>query len=161
MLRRRTLGGSETRRDSTNASAVWNPLVLLIAVLAGGGVSAAEPTPEALDSYNVVWETPSANYGGSLPLGNGDIGLNVWVEPNGDLLFYIAKVDALDSRQVGRKLGRIRWRLDPPLPLDRFRQTLSLRDASVLVEAGGVQLRVWVDAKGRCAGPGHQATGRL
>ncbi len=30
----------------------------------------------------------------SMPLGNGDIGLNVWVDPGGDLLFYISKTDA-------------------------------------------------------------------
>jgi len=29
-----------------------------------------------------------------MPLGNGDIGLNVWTEPGGDLLFYISKTDA-------------------------------------------------------------------
>jgi len=35
--------------------------------------------------YNVVWDSPSADYNGSMPLGNGDIGLNVWVEGSGDL----------------------------------------------------------------------------
>jgi hypothetical protein len=100
----------------------------------------------AVDQYNVVWDTPSESSFGSMPLGNGDIGLNVWVEPNGDLLFYIARVDALDSRQVGPKLGRIRLTMEPPISTASFKQTLSLRDASVLVEAGDVWLRVWVDA---------------
>jgi len=105
----------------------------------------AQQTP-AVEKYNVVWDSPSKSSFGSMPLGNGDIGLNVWVENNSHLLFYIAKVDALDSRQTGPKLGRVRLRLDPPLPVDNFKQTLSLRDASVLVEAGDVRLRVWVDA---------------
>ena len=122
----------------------------MLAALAGadraGAEDAAAAGAPAVEKYNVVWDSPSESSFGSMPLGNGDIGLNVWVEKNGHLLFDIAKVDALDSRQVGRKLGRIRLRLDPPLPLDRFRQTLSLRDASVLVEAGDVHLRVWVDA---------------
>ena len=100
-----------------------------------------------VEKYNVIWDSPSESSFGSMPLGNGDIGLNVWVETNGHLLFYIAKVDALDSKQLGPKLGRVRLRMEPPLPLDKsFRQTLSLIDASVLVEAGDVQLRVWVDA---------------
>ena len=47
-----------------------------------------------LDDYNVVWDTPSADAAGSMPLGNGEIGLNAWVEPSGDLLFYIASTDA-------------------------------------------------------------------
>lgn len=44
-------------------------------------------TPSYLDKYNIVWTTPSANSSGSMPLGGGDIGVNVWVE-KGDLLFY-------------------------------------------------------------------------
>jgi alpha-L-fucosidase 2 len=44
------------------------------------------------------------------------------------------------------KLGRVRIALDPPLPTRDFRQTLSLADASVLIEAGDVKFRVWADA---------------
>jgi hypothetical protein len=55
--------------------------------------------------YNVVWNTPSESSFGSMPLGNGDIGLNVWVEKNGDLLFYISKVDAFDAGHLLPKLG--------------------------------------------------------
>ena len=40
--------------------------------------------------YDVVWTTPSKSCHGSMPLGNGDIGLNAWVEKNGDLCFYIS-----------------------------------------------------------------------
>lgn len=99
-----------------------------------------------IDNYNVVWNSPSEDSFGSMPLGNGDIGLNVWVEKNGDLLFYISKVDALDSEQIGKKLGRIRLKMEPSLPVDKFKQTLSLTDASVLIEAGDVKFRLWVDA---------------
>lgn len=100
-------------------------------------------TPE---KYNVVWDSPGGNSFGSMPLGNGDIGLNVWVEKNGDLLFYISKVDAFDAGHRLPKLGRVRLRLDPPLPVEGFSQTLSLIDASVLVRAGDVELRIWADA---------------
>jgi len=47
--------------------------------------SAAENTtliPQP-DRYNVVWTSQSKNSGGSMPVGGGGIGLNVWVE-NGD-----------------------------------------------------------------------------
>ncbi len=43
---------------------------------------------------NVVWESPSHDARGSMPIGNGDIGANVWVEPSGDVVFYISKTDA-------------------------------------------------------------------
>src|SRR5687767_1930632 len=40
-------------------------------------------TNEQLDRYNVEWTSPSRDASGSMPLGNGDIGLNVWVEEGG------------------------------------------------------------------------------
>ncbi len=83
--------------------------------------------------YNVVWTTPSDDSFGSMPLGNGDIGLNVWVEKNGDLLFYISKVDAFDAGHLLPKLGRIRIKTEPALSVEKFKQTLSLIDASILV----------------------------
>ncbi|MEN6603290.1 MAG: DUF5703 domain-containing protein, partial [Bryobacteraceae bacterium] len=46
-------------------------------------------------NYDVTWDSPSRDSSGSMPLGNGDIGLNLWVEEGGDLLFYISKTDAL------------------------------------------------------------------
>ena len=45
----------------------------------------------------IVWDTPSTNSLGSMPIGNGDIGANVWVEPTGDLLLLLSKTDAYDE----------------------------------------------------------------
>jgi alpha-L-fucosidase 2 len=60
-----------------------------------------------------IWTTPSRDSSGSMPLGNGDIGLNVWVEEDGDLLFYLSKTDAWDENAQLLKLGRIRVTLTP------------------------------------------------
>ena len=38
------------------------------------------PAADPLDSCNVVWGSPSENAHGSMPLGNGDVGINAWVE---------------------------------------------------------------------------------
>jgi len=46
-----------------------------------------------IDQYNPVWESPCEFASGSMPPGNGDIGVNAWVEESGDLLFYIGKTD--------------------------------------------------------------------
>ena len=43
---------------------------------------------DPLDTYNVIWTSPSVNHLGSMPIGNGDIGLNLWVEAGGALVFY-------------------------------------------------------------------------
>ncbi len=100
----------------------------------------------SLDDCNVTWNSPSEDSFGSMPLGNGDVGANVWVEKNGDLLFYISKVDAFDGGHLLPKLGRVRVRFSPALAADDFEQTLALRDGAIMIRAGGVDLRVWVDA---------------
>jgi len=113
-----------------------------------------------IDDYNVFWDTPSENAFGSMPLGNGDIALNAWVEPGGDLVFYIAKSDAwsgdLTSPGYGAygliKVGRIRVSFSPnPFAgAPGFRQELRLRDGAFEVSAGAdgrkSRLKLWVDA---------------
>jgi hypothetical protein len=135
---------------------------VLAGILAGSAWGSAFGVDELawLDPSNVAWDSPSKDSFGSMPLGNGDIGLNVWIEPNGDLLFYVSKVDAFDANHLLPKLGRVRLRLEPALGTNEFRQTLVLRDGAIEVKAGDVDLRVWVDAnspvirvQGACAAP--------
>jgi len=143
-------------RSAGRASGLNGPrtaLLLWAAVLASGiQASAAEPKPDGLDAYNVVWETASENYGGTMPLGNGDIGLNLWVEADGDLQFFISKTDAWDDNARLVKVGKVRLHLEPnPFAAGQpFCQTLRLRDATVEIGAGEgdrrTGVRVWVDA---------------
>ena len=37
----------------------------------------------SVSKYNVIWESPSEDYNGSMPIGNGALAANVWVDPNG------------------------------------------------------------------------------
>ena len=105
-----------------------------------------------LDDYNVTWDSPSADHHGSMPLGNGDIGLNARVTPEGDVQFFISKTDAWDDYGRLVKVGAVRVHLEPNPFAENppFRQTLSLRDATLKVEAGEgpgrVSVQVWVDA---------------
>jgi len=101
---------------------------------------------------NVIWERPSRDYSGSMPIGNGEIGLNVWVEEGGDLLFYIGTTDAWSENCRLLKLGRVRVELSPS-PFAKgspFRQVLNLHKGQIEIAAGeaerAVLLRVWVDA---------------
>ena len=57
-------------------------LLGLAAVLASSELLAQsqEPGPSSAARYNVVWDSPSKDYSGSMPLGNGDIGVNAWLE---------------------------------------------------------------------------------
>lgn len=115
-------------------------LVLLAPTSAAGS---AAPAP----SFNVVWDSPSTNHHGSMPLGNGDLSLNAWIEPSGDLCFYIGKSDAWDDYSRLLKIGRVRVSLDPAPPIRPFHQELTLETGTLDVRFGdGTALRLWADA---------------
>lgn len=122
------------------------PLVSVISLLsflvpfAGSVIVRADPPG---DDSPVVWDSPSADSWGSMPIGNGDIGANVWVEPSGDLVVLLSKSDAWDELSRLCKLGRLRIKLPS---MDNFRQELRTRDGEIRITAGGVTTRVWIDA---------------
>src|SRR5258706_8714209 len=146
-------------------------LVLIAAISIGmAGPSANGQNKKAmdikpwLDTYNVSWDIPGPTSSQSMPIGNGDIGLNVWVEQNGDLCFFIAKTDAWGAAAenernnwvkdggVLMKLGKVRVSLSPnPLVMGvKFNQVLRLSSGEIIVKEGadatGASLTVWVDA---------------
>ncbi len=103
-----------------------------------------------VDRHNLTWTTPSRDSQGSMPLGNGDIGINVWVEEDGDLRFLIGKSDAWTEDTRLSKVGKVRVHLDPsPFAKGQpFRQTLKLAEGEIEIVAGNPESRilVWVDA---------------
>ncbi len=120
-------------------------VVVLLSIFCQVATGAA---PAELDACNVVWTTPSSDAAGAMPIGNGEVGLNVWVESDGDMLFYISRTDSWSECNRLLKLGRVRLRLSPnPFTAGQpFRQELRLRDGQIDIQAGDVQLRVFVDA---------------
>jgi hypothetical protein len=86
---------------------------------------------------------------GSMPIGNGDFGANVWVEQStGDLLLLLSKTDAWDENSINLKVGRIRIMMSPnPLASGTpFRVELRLRTADILISCGSTRVIIWVDA---------------
>ncbi|QEC80009.1 DUF5703 domain-containing protein [Mucilaginibacter ginsenosidivorax] len=138
--------------------------ILLIFTIATGFAKPKFPVDTLLDKYNVSWDTPGPGSAQSMPLGNGDIGLNLWVEKSGDLVFYISKTDAwggeLDAQKdewmkqggVLMKLGAIRVSVSPDAFANslNFKQVLKLKTGEIVIQEGkgssAVTLRVWVDA---------------
>ncbi len=140
----------------TFTNVLWSSLVLfsLQTVLAGQ----EEDVIRNLEEYQVIWNSPSKDCSGSMPIGNGDIGLNVWMEENGDLSFYIGKTDSWGDNGRLLKVGKVRVSFTPT-PLvqgDSFRQTLALENGEIVIEiaeeSGDITglsktvLRIWVDA---------------
>ena len=93
-------------------------------------------TQAQLNPYNPIWRSQSKNSSESMPLGGGDIGLNVWTE-NNQILFYISRSGAFDENNSLLKLGRVRLTLSPnPLDgADSFKQELHLNDGYVSITA--------------------------
>jgi len=109
-----------------------------------------------LAGYDVDWDAPGPSSQESMPIGNGDIGLNAWVESSGDLVFTIGKTDAwgenVHADRGLMKVGAVRVSLEPkPLVSGApFHQILKLHEAEMLITMGAgplaARLRVWVDA---------------
>ena len=80
----------------------------------------------------MAWDAPGGTSNNSMPLGNGDIGVNAWVENTGDLVFYVSKTNAWDENARLCKVGRVRVKFDPPLSVAAgFRQELKLREGVI------------------------------
>ncbi|AXP80057.1 hypothetical protein CJ739_964 [Mariniflexile rhizosphaerae] len=99
-----------------------------------------------LEDYNQIWNTQSENSSESMPLGGGDIGLNVWVE-NGDLYFYFSRSGTFDEHNTVLKLGRVKVELEPNPFKDNkeFHQELKLKDGYVLITQNNTEIKLWVD----------------
>jgi len=130
------------------------PLLFLQSLLLtahAGGLS-VDQLRSAVSSNDVVWDQPGRSSADSMPIGNGDIGLNVWTETNGDIVFYIGKTDAWSENPVKTtglaKVGKVRISTSPSLftGTNHFEQALHLFDGQMVIKGEGGELRLWVDA---------------
>ena len=104
-----------------------------------------------LSQCNVVWTSPSTDHNGSMPLGNGETGVNFWVEKSGNLLLLISRTDSWDEINRLCKLGRLNMKIFPQITSDaKFTQTLDLCNGMATIEFQNKEIRrtvvLWVDA---------------
>ncbi len=130
----------------------------MVIVVSGGALHARtailpREVLDSLDSYNVVYSSMAKSGSNEcMPLGNGDITANVWVEESRDLMLYIGKSDCWSEAGRLLKTGRVRISLTPnPFTEDsKFTQTLNLADGAIEIKAesavGNFEMKVWVDA---------------
>ena len=96
-------------------------------------------------SADIVWNSPSADASGSMPIGNGRFGANVWVTPDGALTMYLSHTDAWSEANRIIKLGSLTVAFDPPLDVSRFEQRLELRHGRIAINGGDVRLVIDYD----------------
>lgn len=138
-------------------------LIIFLLINIADAIGQVNNIVSKLNKYNVVWNTPGPTSYQSMPIGNGDIGLNVWVEENGDIAFYISKTDAWGNEIKDRgpwmkeggvlmKLGLIHVSITPTKfkAGDHFTQSLKLHEGEIIITEGvgknAVELKIWVDA---------------
>ncbi len=105
-----------------------------------------------IGDYSLVWDYPSVDPRDSMPVGNGDIGGNVLVQKNGDILIYVGKSDAWDEYSRLLKVGKIRIKFTPNLfeGAENFQQILNFAKGEIVIRYGeepnNILIRIWVDA---------------
>ena len=137
----------------------WISLSFLILFFFVGCNQQPDNIPEnqkKLTEYNVIWDSPSKDHHGSMPIGNGDIGLNVWVEESGDICFYIGKTDSWGDNGRLLKVGKVRVKCIPSIvfPGTEFKQELDLKTGTIQISSVGkiegkkvdLNFQLWVDA---------------
>ena len=119
--------------------------ILIIFLLSILFIVQAQPD---ISKYNVVWNSPSKDKTGQMPLGNGDIAAGVYAIENDALYLLLAKNDAFNYNGDIFKTGRVKIAFSPnPFTKGKpFKQILDLNTGSVLIEADGIEIRVWADA---------------
>ncbi|MDR1225250.1 MAG: DUF5703 domain-containing protein [Tannerella sp.] len=137
--------------------------VLIFLLVTGGGLRAQKPDNSSFDvsRYNVEWDSTGRDATASMPVGNGDLGANVYVVKNGDLFLLLGKTNAFDWNGNVLKTGRVRIRLNPSQLQGiknqfrqdvTFKQTLNLAEGCIDIvffyrlASRPVKIKIWVDA---------------
>lgn len=92
-----------------------------------------------------VWTTPSQDCCGAMPLGGGDIGVNVWVtSENNDIHCQISQSGCFDENNTLLKFGYIHIHLQDSTE-EFLEQRLCLDKGSMLLTFEKTQIELWVD----------------
>lgn len=98
--------------------------------------------------YNVIWNSPSKDASGTMPIGNGDMAANVYALEDGNLYLLLSKNDAYNYCGDLFKTGRVKISLTPnPFKgYKHFSQELDINTGSITIKSDDVEISVWVDA---------------
>lgn len=126
-------------------------ITILALSLIAASSSGADHAPAGAE---YVWTEPSrVGSAGSMPLGGGDIGMNVWVEPTqNDVYFYLSQSGCFDENNSLLKLGRfhVGWRyreLPSAQPQGALSQSLCYEDGYMTIQTGIHAITLWVDTE--------------
>lgn len=96
-----------------------------------------------VSDYDVIWRTQSDCSRDSMPYGDGETGVNIWVEKENGLYLLVGRTDVKEHN----KLVRLHLQTSPNVfGSDYFRQNLRLYDGYIEIECEAGQFKIWMDA---------------
>ncbi|WP_293304026.1 DUF5703 domain-containing protein [Pedobacter sp. UBA5917] len=136
---------TKAQRPQRTFATILNSLVCLVSLW----FIPSDAFSQEKEPKNVTWTTQSLNSSESMPVGGGDIGLNLWVE-KGNIYFYLSKSGTFDENNTLLKLGRVKLKLSPnPFEGKTFKQELVLKDGYAQISGSNGKLNttinVWID----------------
>lgn len=94
------------------------------------------------NDYNVIYTSPSNTDRGLMPLGNGELGVSLWVTKDA-ICGYLSRSDSLTECDRNVKLGMFRIQIEPSvLEYPDFHQELVLEDGAIVLYAGPKECRL-------------------
>jgi len=129
-------------------TSIFASFAALLVVFIGTASLFADESP-----YKLVWDSPSVDWNGTVPLGNGEVGVNLWYDASaGTLRLLLSRTDSWDDFGRLAKLAQVDFsglNVDAWSDSTPFVQTLDVERGDVSVAFGAphaqTRLRVWVE----------------
>ena len=123
-------------------------MLILFAQTSFGQKKPVQAQNSFIAKRTVSWTTLGKDENDSMPIGNGQLGANVWTEQNGDLLLLLSSPDTWTETGKIVKLGRVRIKLSPNpfVSTTDLVQSLNVGSGTIQIKKGADVLTVWVDA---------------
>jgi len=100
-----------------------------------------------LSKYNIIWDSPSKDCTGVMPIGNGDIGAGIYAIEDDALYLLLSKDGAVNYEGELYKTGRVKITISPnPFANDGFTQTLDIEKGRINIKTKTVDINIWADA---------------
>lgn len=116
-----------------------------IAILCGATALKAPPGPPDLSAFDFV-QSGSTLPNQSVPLGNGNLAANVWLDNHGTIQLYVSRSDAWNEVGSVQKVVAASVQLSQPtIDVSQTNVTHSIADGTVTITDGHLKIVVFAD----------------
>ena len=105
---------------------------------------------DKIENYSFKYSGVMDDATKSLPLGNGDIGINVWLSTDGNIHLLISKTDSWSELYRLLKPAHVVLKMEPNLFVNGADFDLSIANGTLDISSGKNFIRIYVDAYAPC-----------